>query len=221
MANEGSVYVSVTTVSFDMSLKETAAALCNGLTLVLADEAQTRDPQLLCALFEKTHADVFNATPSRLEQYMMLDSFKKALANCRVIMCGGEKYSPKLLSELRSVTKARIFNTYGPTEITVSCNAKELTDQSEICVGKPLLNVNEYIVDQDGNLLPPGAVGELYVGGAGVAKGYLNAPELTAKSFAEFGGERIYKTGDRARWTAATSSFSEEMTIRSSSEDCE
>ena len=201
MANEGSIYVSVTTVSFDMSLKETAAALCNGLTLVLADEAQTRDPQLLCALFEKTHADVFNATPSRLEQYMMLDSFKKALANCRVIMCGGEKYSPKLLSELRSVTKARIFNTYGPTEITVSCNAKELTDQSEICVGKPLLNVNEYIVDQDGNLLPPGAVGELYVGGAGVAKGYLNAPELTAKSFAEFGGERIYKTGDRARWT--------------------
>ena len=200
-ANEGSVYVSVTTVSFDMSLKETAAALCSGLTLVLADEAQTKDPQLLCALFEKTHADVFNATPSRLEQYMLLDSFRKALSNCRVIMCGGEKYSPRLLSELKAVTKARIFNTYGPTEITVSCNAKELTDQSEICVGKPLLNVNEYIVDQDGNLLPQGAVGELYVGGAGVAKGYLNAAELTAKSFAEFGGERIYKTGDRARWT--------------------
>ncbi|MBO5575368.1 MAG: amino acid adenylation domain-containing protein [Ruminococcus sp.] len=201
MAKEGSVYVSVTTVSFDMSLKETAAALCSGLTLVLADEAQTKDPQLLCALFEKTHADVFNATPSRLEQYMLLDSFRKVLANCRIIMCGGEKYSPKLLSELKTVTKARIFNTYGPTEITVSCNAKELTDQSEICVGKPLLNVNEYIVDPDGNLLPQGAVGELYVGGAGVAKGYLNAPELTAKSFAEFGGERIYKTGDRARWT--------------------
>lgn len=200
-ANEGSVYVSVTTVSFDMSLKETAVALCSGLTLVLADEAQTKDPQLLCALFEKTHADVFNATPSRLEQYMLLDSFKKALANFRVIMCGGEKYSPKLLSELKSVTRARIFNTYGPTEITVSCNAKELTDQSGICVGKPLLNVNEYIVDQDGNLLPPGAVGELYVGGAGVAKGYLNAPQLTEKSFAEFCGERIYKTGDRARWT--------------------
>ena len=201
MANEGSVYISVTTVSFDMSLKETAAALCNGLTLVLADEAQTKDPQLLCALFEKTHADVFNATPSRLEQYMLLDSFRKALERCRIIMCGGEKYSPKLLSELKSVTKARIFNTYGPTEITVSCNAKELTDQSEICVGKPLLNVNEYIVDPDGNLLPQGAVGELYVGGVGVAKGYLNAPELTAKSFSELNGERIYKTGDRARWT--------------------
>ncbi len=201
LANEGSVYVSVTTVSFDMSLKETAAALCSGLTLVLADEAQTKDPQLLCELFEKTHGDVFNATPSRLEQYMLLEGFRKVLSGCRIIMCGGEKYSPKLLGELKKVTKARIFNTYGPTEITVSCNAKELTDQTEICVGKPLLNVNEYIVDMDGNLLPLGAVGELYVGGAGVAKGYLGAPELTAKSFAQLNGERIYKTGDRARWT--------------------
>lgn len=201
LSKEGSVYVSVTTVSFDMSLKETAAALCSGLTLVLADEAQTKDPQLLCDLFEKTGGDVFNATPSRLEQYMMLDSFRKVLAGCRIIMCGGEKYSSKLLSELKKVTKARIFNTYGPTEITVSCNAKELTNETEICVGRPLLNVSEYIVDADGNLLPAGAVGELYVGGAGVAKGYLNASELTEKSFSEFGGERIYKTGDRARWT--------------------
>ncbi|MBQ2582019.1 MAG: AMP-binding protein, partial [Ruminococcus sp.] len=200
-ANEGSVYVSVTTVSFDMSLKETAAALCSGLTLVLADEAQTKDPQQLCALFEKTGGDVFNATPSRLEQYMLLDEFRAVLAKCRIIMCGGEKYSPKLLSDLRSVTKARIFNTYGPTEITVSCNAKELTHSENVCVGKPLLNVNEYIVDADGNPLPCGAVGELYVGGAGVAEGYLNNEKLTEKSFTTYNGERIYKTGDYARWT--------------------
>ena len=201
LANEGTAYVSVTTVSFDMSLKETAAALCNGLTLVLADEAQTKDPHKLCELFEKTGGDVFNATPSRLEQYMLLDEFRSVLAKCRIIMCGGEKYSPKLLSDLRSVTKARIFNTYGPTEITVSCNAKELTHSDEVCVGKPLLNVNEYIVDADGNLLPCGAVGELYVGGAGVANGYLNNEELTKKSFTVCNGERIYKTGDYARWT--------------------
>ncbi len=201
LANEGTVYVSVTTVSFDMSLKETAAALCSGLTLVLADEAQTKDPHKLCELFEKTGGDVFNATPSRLEQYMLLDEFRAVLARCRIIMCGGEKYSPKLLRDLHSVTDARIFNTYGPTEITVSCNAKELTQSSEVCVGKPLLNVNEYIVDADGNLLPCGVVGELYVGGAGVADGYLNNEELTQKSFTVYNEERIYKTGDYARWT--------------------
>ena len=201
LANEGHVYVSVTTVSFDMSLKETAAALCNGLTLVLADETQTKDPNMLCKLFEETNGDVFNATPSRLEQYMLLEDFRTILSKCSIIMCGGEKYSPKLLEELRKTTKARIFNTYGPTEITVSCNAKELTNSNEVSVGKPLLNVNEYIVDADGNLLPPGAVGILYVGGTGVAKGYLNNPELTEKSFKLYNGERIYDTGDYARFT--------------------
>lgn len=201
LADEGSVYVSVTTVSFDMSLKETAAALCNGLTLVLADEDETKDPLKLCELFKRTGGDVFNATPSRIEQYMMLDSFKEVLASCKIIMCGGEKYSPKLLENLKKTTKARIFNTYGPTEITVSCNAKELTNASDVCAGKPLLNVNEYIVDTDGNMLPVGIVGELYVGGAGVAKGYFNNPELTEKSFTQYNNERVYKTGDFARWT--------------------
>ena len=201
LKNDGNVYVSVTTVSFDMSLKETAASLCNGLTLVLADEDETKDPVKLCELMERVGCDVINATPSRIEQYMMLDRFKAALAKCHIIMCGGEKYSPKLLENLKKVTSARIFNTYGPTEITVSCNAKELTNADMVCVGKPLLNVKEYIVDTDGNLLPIGMTGELYVGGAGVAKGYLNNPELTAKSFAQYNGERIYKTGDYARWT--------------------
>ena len=201
LKNEGSVYVSVTTVSFDMSLKETAASLCNGLTLVLADEDETKDPLKLCALFRRTGGDVINATPSRIEQYMMLDAFKAVLADCKIIMCGGEKYSPKLLENLKKTTKARIFNTYGPTEITVSCNAKELTDSDTVCVGRPLLNVTEYIVDADGNPLPPGIVGELYVGGAGVAEGYLNNPALTEKSFTNYNGGRVYKTGDYARWT--------------------
>ena len=201
LKNDGNVYVSVTTVSFDMSLKETAASLCNGLTLVLADEDETKDPLKLCALFERTGGDVINATPSRIEQYMLLDAFKAVLSKCKIIMCGGEKYSPKLLENLKKTTKARIFNTYGPTEITVSCNAKELTNADDVCVGKPLLNVTEYIVDADGNPLPAGIVGELYVGGAGVAQGYLNNPELTEKSFKEYNGERVYKTGDYARWT--------------------
>lgn len=197
----GNVMVSVTTASFDMSLKETAVALANGLTLVLASEDETKNPSMLVDLFSRTSGDVFSATPSRMEQYMALPSFCDVLAKCKVIMNGGEKYSPKLLNRLQGVTKARIFNTYGPTEITVSCNAMDLTYETEVCVGRPLLNVNEYIVDVDENLLPVGFIGELYVGGAGVAKGYLNNPELTAKSFKDFNGEHIYKTGDYARWT--------------------
>ncbi|MCQ4635722.1 amino acid adenylation domain-containing protein [Anaerovorax odorimutans] len=197
----GSVMMSITTVSFDMALKETAVALCNGLTLVLANEDDGNHPAHLAALMEKTGADIFNATPSRMLQYMESLEFCQALARCKVVMSGGEQYSLKLLEKLKEVTDARIFNTYGPTEITVSCNAKELTCEDRITIGRPLLNYTEYVVDSNGNLLPPGVVGELYIGGMGVARGYHDLPEMTAERFVEFNGERIYKSGDYARWT--------------------
>ena len=87
------VFVSVTTVSFDMSLKETFGSLSNGQTLVLASEEETRDSALLSDLFERTHGDCFNATPSRYEQYMLLERFRKVLGSCRILMFGGEKSS--------------------------------------------------------------------------------------------------------------------------------
>ncbi len=200
LSNEATKILSVTTVSFDMSLKEYGTALCNGLELVFASEEEAQNPALLVELFDKTQADAFNATPSRLEQYMMMPSFCKALSRCKVIMCGGEKYSEKLLQKLQSTTKAKIFNTYGPTEISVSCNASELTASDCVNVGRPLHNVTEYIVDKNDNLLPPSIIGELYVGGYGVTKGYVANKAMTDKSFVDFNGERVYKTGDYARW---------------------
>lgn len=195
------VMLSVTTVSFDMSLKETAVALCNGMTLVLASEEEANNPILLARLFERTGADAFNATPSRMLQYMELPALGTALQKCSVIMAGGEKYPLQLLQKLKSITKARIFNTYGPTEITVSSNAKELTDEEEINIGRPLLNYEEFIVDSAGNELPVGVVGELYIGGIGVARGYCNLEEMTAERFVDYKGKRVYKSGDYAMWT--------------------
>ena len=194
--------LSVTTLSFDMSLKEVGSALFNGLTLVLASEEQATNPILLADLFKRTGADAFNATPSRMMQYMELPSFHEAIAQCKVLMCGGEKYADGLLPKLReSAPEAHIFNTYGPTEITVSSNAKDLTHTDSISVGRPLLNYTEFIVDKDGNELPIGVVGELYIGGIGVATGYNDLPEMTAERFIEYNGIRIYKSGDYARWT--------------------
>ncbi len=200
LKNEATKMLSVTTVSFDMSLKEIGTSLCNGLELVFASEEEAQNPALLVDLFDKTGADAFNATPSRLEQYMMMPSFKSALSRCRIVMCGGEKYSEKLLQNLKNTTKARIFNTYGPTEISVSCNASELTFADNVNVGRPLHNVSEYIVDKNNNLLPPSITGELYVGGYGVTRGYVANKEMTDKSFISFNGERVYKTGDYAKW---------------------
>lgn len=195
-------YGSVTTISFDMSLKETMLSLCNGLTLVFASDEQTVNPMSLAMFFKENNVDAFNATPSRLLQYMELDDFAEAMANCKVILSGGEKYPDKLLNVLREKTNARIINTYGPTEITVSSNAKELTHANQITIGKPLMNYTEYIVDCDNNLLPVGVVGELLISGCGVALGYNKLEEQTKKAFIDFKGERTYRSGDYAKWTS-------------------
>lgn len=200
MANEGSCLLSVTTLSFDMSLKEYGFCFFNGITFVLADESSSNNPIELARLFKTTGADIFNATPSRLLNYMELPEFCDALSRCKCILSGGEPYSDKLLSRLHAITTARIFNTYGPTEITVSSNCKELTDTDVISIGAPLLNYIEYVVDADGNELPVGVVGELYIGGVGVAKGYNNLPDQTKQRFVNYKGIRCYRSGDYARW---------------------
>jgi len=192
----------VTTMSFDMSMKEYGAALLNGKTVVFASEDETTNAAMLADLFRRTGADAINATPSRMLQYMELPAFVEAIGQCHVIMCGGEKYADGLLDKLRAAApQARIFNTYGPTEITVSSNCKELTHTDRVSVGHPLLNYKEFVVDSDGNELPVGVVGELYIGGIGVATGYNDLPEMTAERFIDYQGVRIYKSGDYARWT--------------------
>ena len=192
-------YVCITTLSFDMSLKEYGVALHNGITAVLANEDEVNNPMLLAELFRKTGAQAINGTPSRILNCMESEEFCEALSKCKVIMCGGEKYSDKLLERLHDM-KLRIFNTYGPTEITVSSNCAELTNTDQITIGEPLLNYTEFVVDSDGNELPVGVVGELYIGGPGVARGYNNLPEQTAERFIEYQGIRVYRSGDYARW---------------------
>ncbi|MBQ0049698.1 MAG: amino acid adenylation domain-containing protein [Bacteroidales bacterium] len=202
MACEGSCYLSVTTLSFDMSLKEYGVALFNGLTLVLTDENQSNNPIELARLFKETGADIFNATPSRLLNYMELPEFCDALRQCKCVLSGGEAYSDKLLARLHELKPQHIFNTYGPTEITVSSNCAELTHTNQITIGQPLLNYIEFVVDVDGNELPVGVVGELYIGGGvGVAKGYNNLEKQTHERFVDYKGVRCYRSGDYARWT--------------------
>ena len=199
LVDSASAMVSVTTVSFDMFLKESFTMLMNGLTLILASEDQANNPMQLAELFKTTGADAFNATPSRMLQYLELPAFREVLGQCKVVMAGGEAYPYTLFEKLKSITKARLFNTYGPTEITVSSNAKELKE-AVISVGMPLANVKEFIVDTDGNLLPIGITGELWIGGEGVGRGYWRRADLTAQSFIEIPEGRVYKTGDLARW---------------------
>ena len=201
LKNNVTTYLSVTTVSFDMSFKEHAAAFCNGKTLVFAAEDEMNDPRALAELMEKYSVDCINATPSRLQQYMDYAPFKEALGKCKLVMSGGEGYPMALRDEIKKCSsQIKIVNTYGPTEITVSCNAADLTCAEYVTVGRPLLNYHEVIVDKFGDVSPYGVIGELYIGGVGVAKGYKNLPEKTAEAFVNYGEERMYRSGDYAKW---------------------
>ena len=201
VAKETERILSVTTISFDAALQDIGTSFFNGKTLILATEEQANNPLDLASLIETHHINMVSGTPSRWQAWLGSDDFINAIKNIRIARAGGEKFSNQLLQQLQSITKARIFNCYGPTEITVASNNKELTNASAVTVGKPQLNVKEYIVDQDGNELPIGVVGELYIGGRGVARGYNNLEDMTKERFVQYQGERIYKSGDYAKWT--------------------
>lgn len=203
MVNNCKTMLCITTVSFDLSLKELGASLFNGLTLVMANEEQVNDPLALADLMLSTGVDGFSGTPSRLKMFLDLPDFQKALCKCKYIVLGGEKYPPTLLPQIKELAPgARLFNTYGPTEISVSSNGKELTHANHITIGRPLLNVQEYIVDTDFNELPVGVTGELIIGGLGVSAGYNNLPEKTAEAFVDYQDKRCYKSGDYAYWNS-------------------
>ena len=192
--------LSVTTISFDAALQDIGMAYFNGKTLIVATEEQANNPLDLSRLINEEHINMVSGTPSRWMTWLTSEDFCDAISRINIVRAGGEKFSDQLLGQLRKVTKARIFNCYGPTEITVASNNKELTHADVVTVGKPQLNVIEFIVDQDGNELPVGVVGELYIGGRGVAHGYNNLDQMTHERFIDYHGTRVYKSGDYAKW---------------------
>ena len=192
--------MSVTTISFDAALQDIGMCYFNGKTLILATEEQANNPLDLANLINEQQINMVSGTPSRWQTWLTSEDFCQAISKVNICRAGGEKFSDQLLSQMRKATKARIFNCYGPTEITVASNNAELTNVKFVTVGKPQLNVKEFIVDGDGNELPVGVVGELYIGGRGVARGYNNLEEMTKERFVEYHGERIYKSGDYAKW---------------------
>ena len=200
VANAAESILAVTTISFDASLHEIAISLFNGLTLVLANEEQTKNPLDMAALIHEHHIGYVSATPSQWQTWIYSTEFVEAIRTVPVIRFGGEKLPESLLHQMQQLTPSRILNTYGPTETTVSSNIQELTHADRVTVGRPQLNVKEFVVDSDGNELPVGVVGELYIGGRGVARGYNNLDDMTRERFIDYHGTRIYKSGDYAKW---------------------
>lgn len=188
--------------SFDIFAVESIVPLALGNRVFLADENELLDAAIIAKAVVDQRLTHIQATVSRLRAMTESKAFQPALQQLKVIICGGEHYPINLLQALQNSTNAKLYNMYGPTETTITATLAELTDQRTITIGKPLYNVQTYIIDQAEKLQPLGVFGELCIGGHGVAKGYINNPEMTARVFKalpELPNQTIYRTGDLAR----------------------
>ena len=129
-----------------------------------------------------------------------MPEMRKALSQIRVFNVGAEAFPEALYGKIMALgTNALVFNGYGPTETTIGC-AFDLVSDERITIGKPMANIKMVMIDRYRNLLPAGAPGELLIIGAGVGRGYVGKPEMTADKFITFEGRRAYRSGDLAKW---------------------
>ncbi|MCR8842475.1 amino acid adenylation domain-containing protein [Paenibacillus sp. SC116] len=190
---------------FDASTYEIWGALLNGASLYLVDKAEIVDPILFSDVLKRYDITSMFITAALFNQMVIHDG-GAMFAGVRNLLVGGEALSPAHMNLVREHRQGlEATNAYGPTENTtfsVCCNI-DREYEGNVPIGKPISNSTAYIVDQSGNLQPIGVPGELWVGGDGLARGYLNRPDLTTEKFVSnpfATGERVYKTGDLARW---------------------
>ncbi|WP_363928284.1 amino acid adenylation domain-containing protein [uncultured Methanobrevibacter sp.] len=186
------------TVSFDVSVDDMLTSLSNGLKLILASDIQIKNIPELIELIRNEKPEVSEITPSRLASYLEVPEFCEAIDCLKCVFLGGEQFSTKVYENFKEYSDAIVYNSYGPTETTITSNNKEVTDINDITVGYPLHNYVTDVRDIDGKLLPYGVMGELYIGGTGVGKGYYNMPDKTEEAFLTINGIPYYRSGDYA-----------------------
>jgi amino acid adenylation domain-containing protein len=193
------VLLSVTTLSFDISVLEIFLPLVRGAQVVLVDRETTLNPSALRAAIERCSPTIMQATPT---MWRMLVDARWTGRDGLKILCGGEPMPADLAAALLERC-SELWNMYGPTETTVWSTAKRIeAGFDKITIGTPIDNTTVHILDGQLRPLPVGVPGELFIGGDGVARGYLNRPELTAERFIGqpgAAGKRLYRTGDLAQ----------------------
>jgi amino acid adenylation domain-containing protein len=202
------VWLSATSYSFDISVLEIFGSLCFGFSLVLLGENRwgvaSAAEHTLARELTRRRVTHFQCTPSQALLMLADDESRAALAGVREMLIGGEALGLDVAERLLAALGGRLVNMYGPTETTIWSSCAEVERGSrQISLGRPIVNTTFYVLDEAGHPVPPGVIGELYIGGLGVTRGYLRRPELTAERFVpdRFGaaGGRLYRTGDLVR----------------------
>ncbi|QHI35406.1 Linear gramicidin synthase subunit D [Kordia antarctica] len=188
-----------TSIAFDLTLTSLFLPLISGGTLKIFESNSILD---ILEEYLNSAVSCIKLTPAHVNLLAELDIKTPTL---EVAIVGGEELKPQQVSILKSINPSiKIYNEYGPTETTVGCIVQEIENENDpIYIGKPIANTDVYILDAHGKMVTEGVIGELYIGGLGVAKGYLNQAEITASKFIPHpfkNGEKIYRTGDFGRW---------------------
>ncbi|KAF9433372.1 hypothetical protein BGZ76_009547 [Entomortierella beljakovae] len=204
--NSSSSVLQFFSISFDGSIHEFVSALCHGGALHILTDATRIDRSKLwdyLGTHSITHATL---TPALIQDCTDMPRLDTPLT----IILAGEALSPVLLKDLRTlIPNGTIINDYGPTEATVDAigwRCPQNFHGETVPIGRPHANKRVYILDEHRNLVPIGAIGELYIAGVGIARGYINRPELTEKLFSAdpfyhgSNGQRMYRTGDLVRY---------------------
>ena len=192
--------LAVTTTSFDISILEFLLPLVCGAHVVMATTEQVADARELQRLLRQHAVTVMQATPTTWR--MLIESGWAGKPDLR-ILCGGEALTADLALQLLPRC-SELWNMYGPTETTIWSSTEHITSADRISLGPPIPNTQFYVLDEDHKPVSPGAAGELWIGGTGLARGYLKRQELTAERFVtDPAGEepdaRLYRTGDEVR----------------------
>lgn len=196
--------IGVAPATFDISVAEFLAPLMCGRTSILVGKQTARDTSLLIEAISRQDNCVVQATPST---WAALLEYGWNGSGCRTAVTTGEALPGAVRSKLMELD-LRVLDLYGPTETTIwsTCHTVRKEDSFN-CIGQPISNTQVFVLDSYGDLVPIGVPGELFIGGDGLASGYLNRPDLTSERFvvnpfSEDPASRLYRTGDLCRWRA-------------------
>ncbi len=198
-----------TPYSFDVSVWEFFWPLIIGASIVVIKPDGHKDPEYLLEQINKHKVTILHFVPSMLNAFMNTVDIKNC-ASLSQVFCSGEALSRKDVNKfLLKLKKVKLHNLYGPTEASVDVTYQECYIDSQnlpVPIGKPISNMKVYVLDESSNPVPIGVSGELHLSGIGLAKGYLNAPNLTAEKFIDnqfsydIKYQKLYKTGDLVKW---------------------
>ena len=204
--NDGKIHkiISITTVSFDIFIFETLISLTRGLELYITNSYEQKITSKLERIIKENNIEIMQTTPSVMKFHLENLSNNANFSSLKYIMLAGEQLPKQLIEKIKIVTpNCTIYNGYGPSETTIFSTTKDVTNSEKISIGKPIANTQIFILNKNGKIVPENHMGEIYISGDGVGKGYIYRKDLTDSRYlpnSYLENSIMYKTGDVGFW---------------------